>query len=92
MNLFDRVSNLRRPLPQHIGILREHLDHDRLRRVRKIADHILQQLREFHIQRGHALGSPLPHIGDYLIDAAVALTLQLHREISAIRFGYRREA
>ena len=48
-DLLDRLADLRRPLLQQLRILREQLDHDRLRRAREIADHVLQELDELDV-------------------------------------------
>ena len=57
----------------------------------KIADHVLQELRELDVQRGHLLVDLLAHVGDHLVHAAIALAFQLHREIAAIGFRHRGE-
>ena len=40
---------------QQLGILRKQLDHHGLRRAGQVADHVLQQLRELHVQHGLGL-------------------------------------
>ena len=56
---------------QQFRILREQLDHDRLGRAGEIADHVLQELREFHVQHRFGLLDFGAHGGDHLFAAAL---------------------
>ena len=54
-DLLDRLADLRRPRLQQHGILREQLDHERFRRARQVADHVLEQLDELDVQHRQLL-------------------------------------
>jgi len=78
-------------LAQEGGVLRKELDGDRLGLVGKVADHVLQFLKQLHLHGGQRLGDPSPHVGHDLLGVACALALQLHCKVAAVGFGYGRE-
>ncbi len=66
----------------------EEFDVDRLRCVRQVADHVLQHLGELDIQLRLGLLDLRMDIRHHLVDAAVALVLQLHGDVAGICFGH----
>ena len=53
--------------PQHVAVRRKQLDHHRFGRAGKIADHVLQQLRKFHVQHRLGLRDFGAHVGDHFV-------------------------
>ena len=77
---------------QHVGILAEQLDDDRLGRAGEIADHVLQELRELDVQHRLRLRDFGAHVGDHFFAAALAVALQLDGDVAGVGFGHRRQA
>ena len=72
-HLLERFGHLRRPRREQLGIRREQLHHDRLRRAGQVADHVLQHLDELDVEA--RLRTPLTFardVADHLVDAAAA--------------------
>src|SRR5439155_1409825 len=49
VNLLNGLSNARRSVREELGILREQFDDDGFRLTGEVADHVLQDLDEFHL-------------------------------------------
>ena len=74
--LLDGVGHLRRPVSQQFRVRRKQLDLDRFRRAGQIADHVLQNLDELHVQQRFLLWRSWPATSaDDFVDAAAALSL-----------------
>ena len=88
----ESVRHLRRPRAEKIRVRREQLDDDRLGRAGQVADHVLQHLREFDVE--HRLGHPdlASDVADDLVDIALAIRLQLDRDVAGVRLGHGRQA
>ena len=87
--LADGIADSRSEICQQHRIVREDLDLDRLRSIRQIADHVLKNLSELDVEFRLSLLDLGACIGYHLIDIAVALGLQLHRDVARVRFGDR---
>ena len=92
LNLADGIANLGSQFLQQRGIGGENLDLDRLGRVGKIADHVLQYLYELNIQLRLSPLDLLAHIRHHLVDAAIPFALQLHRDVASVRLCHCRES
>ncbi len=71
------ASHQRRPSAQDFGLRRKQLDNHRLRSAGQIADHVLQQLREFDIQNRLGLFDLGANVGDYLVARLASDTVRL---------------
>ena len=81
------AADARRPLAKECGVGREQLDLYRLRRVRQIADHVLQHLHELDLDARllpRDAGAKFRHD---LLDVTVALTLELDGNVPAVGLG-----
>ena len=83
-----RIGHARRPLPQQRRILGEELDLDRFRRAGQVADHVLQQLHELHLEHRLLFGDFLAHFGDHFLELRVAVAFQLDGDIAGVGFGH----
>ena len=87
-NLLDGAGDLRRPGVQQFRILAEQLDDHGFGRAGEIADHVLQELREFHVEHGFRLFDFGAHGGDDFLAAAFAVALQFDGDIAGVGFGH----
>ena len=65
----------------------EQLDLDRLGSVGQITDHVLQDLYELNVQLRLSLLDLRAQVGHDLVDAAIALVLQLHGDVAGVGLG-----
>src|ERR1700674_2981299 len=92
LDLADRIRDFRSPVGKQSLVLRKELDLDRLRRARKISDHILQNLNKLHVQRRFFRLYFAANLFNHFVDTPAAIILQLHRYVSGIRLRYRGQA
>ena len=76
------------PGVQQFRILTEELDDDGFGRAGEIADHVLQELREFHVEHRFRLFDFGAHGGDHFLAAAFAVALEFDGNIAGIGFGH----
>ena len=74
-------------LTEESRVVGEHLDHDVFRLVGQIADHVLQNLRELHIQRRFGLIDFVADVCYDLIDRAVTILLEADGKVAGVRLG-----
>ncbi len=90
--LADGVADSWAEVSKQRGIIREDLDLDGFGSVRQIADHVLEHLRKFDIQRGLRLFDLCPGIGDHLVDTTITLALQLDGDVACVGLRHGGEA
>ncbi len=92
LDVVNGVAHFRCPQCQQRRIGRKQFDLHRLRRVGQIANHVLQHLHVFDFQTRLLFFHPGAQFGDDFFAAAVALALQLHRDVAAVRLGHCRQS
>ena len=85
-NLFDGCGDAWGKLVKQLWVRGEELDLDGLRRVRKVADHVLQHLRELHVELRHRSSDLGMDVGDDLVDTATAFAFELHAHVAGVGF------
>ena len=91
-DLLNGVTHFRCPLLQQIGVRREQLDLHGFRRIRQVADHVLQHLDVFDFQAGFLLLNLGAQLRDDFFAAAAALALELYGNVATVGFGDGSEA
>ena len=87
MNVLYRLRDARRGAGQELGIRGKEPDDDGLRLAGKVANHVLQNLHELDFGGGLRLLNLLSNVIHDFLNAPLAIALELHGEIAAIRFG-----
>ena len=84
-NFGNGLLNAGTKCQQKVLVVRKQLDLDGFRRVGEIANHILQNLRELHIERWLSRMDLFASIGNHFIDVARTVRLQANGEVPGIR-------
>ena len=92
MNFLNGAGNTRSSVGEEFWILREKLNDDGLGLAGEVANHVLQDLDEFHLGGRLGLLDFGTNVGDDLINVPLAVALELNGEITTIGFGNRGKA
>src|SRR5208337_335407 len=87
-DVVNGIADLRCPLFQQSSVRREQFDLHGFRRVRQIANHVLQHLYVLYFQPRFLLFDLRPNLRNDFVAAAVTLALQLYGNIAAIGFSH----